>query len=83
VNRAKVIASTRCARRNGEFLVRVEWTRFLEFALNADDKVRFFVPIDPRDLFPGFYGEDLRIEVEILNHYFVLFGVRCFFVGLA
>ncbi len=85
MDRAKVSISARCPRGDRVFLVSVERTRFLELLLDADDKVRFFVPVDPRDLFPGFYGEDLRIEVEILNHYLVLFGAvpRVFLLGLA
>lgn len=83
MDRAKVSISARFARGDGEFLVSVERTRFLELLLAAHDKVRFFVPVDPRDCFPGFYGQDLRIEVEILNHYLVPFVPRGFLLRLA
>ena len=60
---------------DGEFLIRVQRARFLKLLLDAYDRVRFLVPVDPGDLVPGSDGEDLGIEMEIFNDYLVRFGL--------
>ena len=85
MNRAKVSVSPRYARRDDKFLVGVERGGFLKLLLDAHDRVRFLVPINPGYFFPRLHRQSLRSEVEILNHYLVLFGAfpRRFLLGLA
>ena len=59
---------------DGKFLVCVQRPRFRKLFLDADNRVRFLVPVDPGDLLSGSHGDDLRIEVEILNHDLVRSG---------
>src|SRR5437870_12400035 len=74
MDRAKVSISPRCPGRDSEFLVGVERGGFLKLLLNAHHRVRFFVPVNPGDFFSRLHRQSLRSEVEILNHYLVLFG---------
>ena len=65
------------ARGDGKFLVCVQRPRFRKLFLDADNRVRFLVPVYPGDLLSGSHGDDLRIEVEILNHDLVRSGTVC------
>src|SRR5436309_399708 len=77
MNGAKIAISTRAARDGGELLVGVERGRFFKLLLNAHDRVRFFVPVNPGYFFPRLHLQSSRSEVEILNHYLVLCGSVC------
>src|SRR5438270_6725720 len=85
MNRAIISISAGCTRRDGEYLVSVERAGFLKLLLNAYDRVRFFVPVNPGYRFPRLHRQCFRSEVEILNHYLVLFGAvpSTFLLGLA
>ena len=72
VNRAKIGVSAGSARCDCEFLIRVERRRFLELLLDAHDRVRFFVPVDPSDLLTGLHGQNLGIEGEVFDLYSIL-----------
>src|SRR6266513_6274045 len=56
VNGAEVGIGARSARSDSEFLVGVEGRGFLKLLLNADDRVRFVVAINPGDLFARLHG---------------------------
>ena len=74
VNGAIISISAGGTRRDCEFLIRVQRARFLKLLLDAHDRVRFFVPVNPGYFFPRLHRERFRSEVEILNHDLVLFG---------
>src|SRR6184192_1115929 len=71
VNGAKIGVSARGTRSDSEFLVGVEGRGFLKLLLNADDRVRFVVAINPGHLLSRLHGEGLGIEGEIFNLYSV------------
>src|SRR4029077_4913570 len=50
VNRAKILVSAGSSHRDGELLIGVERSRFLELLPNAHDRVGFFVPVNPGHL---------------------------------
>jgi len=77
VNGAKIGISAGGARCDGEYLVGVERGGFLKLLLDAHHRVWFFVPVNPGYFFPRLHRQSLRSEVEILNHYLVLFGSVC------
>jgi hypothetical protein len=76
MNRAKIVVSARSAGCNCELLICVERSRFLKLLLDADNGVRFFVPIDPRDLLPGFHRQGLGAKIKVLDYNLIVPGAR-------
>ena len=74
MNRAKIVVSARSAGCDGELLIRVERSRFLKLLLDADNGVRFFVPVSPGYFLSGLHGYGLGIEREVFDLDSVLFG---------
>src|SRR5438876_2015894 len=76
MNGAKVGVSTGRSRGDREFLIRVERSRFLKLLFDADDRVRFVVPINPRDLLPGFHRQGLGAKIKVLDYNLIMPGAR-------
>src|SRR5207248_9076014 len=74
VNRAKIAVSTRGARCDCKLLIGVERGRFLKLLLDAHDRVRFFIAVDPSHLLSRLHDYALRFESEIFDLYSILLG---------
>jgi len=74
VNRAKIAISAGSAGCDCELLIRIECSRFLKLLLDADNGVRFFVPINPGHLLSRLHRYGLGIKGEVFDLDSVLFG---------